>query len=113
MKIRPASTQSSNHRDLVAAALSGVAPGLGQWFKGHFLVSAGILAIDLVLFMWVVTLFCLSYAAGSLLAALGLMQRADEFLLNAITILLGLVPALVFWILVALDAYEEADKSQR
>jgi TM2 domain-containing membrane protein YozV len=108
MKDSLPANEISRHRNLVAAILSSVVPGLGQFYKGHPWEGGGIILNDFAVAIWVGTLLSLSYAEDALLTTLGVSNGTIGFLFNPVTIFLGVMYALGFWALVVFDAYDEA-----
>lgn len=100
--------QSIHHRDVVAARLN-VLPGLGQFYKGHYLEGACVALGAAILAGWAGTLTCLAYAVGLYGARFGFTVDWAPLLLNPVTIGLGVLPLVLFWALAILEAYDEAD----
>jgi len=96
------------HWNTIAARLSAI-PGLGQLYKGHFAETLFLVLSAVGILTWLGTLFCLCYAAGAILQALGFSVDWLAFLFNPITFCVGFIPALLFWVWVILDAFDEPD----
>ena len=72
----------SRHRNLVAAILSSVVPGLGQFYKGHLWKGGGVILIAFASAIWMRTLLSFSYAEDALLTTLGDSNCTIGFLFN-------------------------------
>ena len=92
MHSSPPAIEIPRRRNTVAAILSGVVPGLGQFYKGHPWEGAGIILIDFAVVMWVAKLFSPSKAEDALFTTLDDSNGATGFLSNPITISLGVFP---------------------
>ena len=108
MKRPFATSELPRHWNTVAARLSAI-PGLGQLYKGHFAEALLLMLFGLGVLIWLGALLCLCYAAGALLQALGFSVDWLAFLLNPVTFYAGFIPALLFWVWVTLDAFDEPD----
>jgi len=63
--------------------------------------------------IWLGTQLCLCYAVGAILQACGVSIDWLAFLFNPITFYAGFLPALLFWVWVAFDAFDEPDLRHR
>ena len=112
MKRRFSTSELPRHWNRVAVRLS-VIPGLGQLYKGHLVEALFLMTSALGVLMWIGTLLCLCYAVGAILEACGISVDWLAFLFNPITFYVGFVPALLFWVWVAFDAFDEPDLRHR
>jgi hypothetical protein len=112
MKHQLSTSELPRHWNWVAVRLSAI-PGLGQLYKGHLAEALILMASALCVLMWFGTLLCLCYAVGAILEACGASVDWLVFLFNPITFCVGLIPALLFWVWVAIDAFDETDLRHR
>jgi hypothetical protein len=108
MKRQYSKSELPRHWNRVAARLSAI-PGLGQFYKGHLAEALFLMFLNLGVLLWLGTILCLFYATGAILEAWGVSIDWLVFLFNPITFYVGLMPALLYWVWVAIDAFDEPD----